>query len=147
MSKSRKKPNKKELAEMKVLSDLGHSPTAISKQMKKSHHTILKYLQDQEIFNDPEVQRLIEIIRDKELDDLFLIGAKARKRLHELLDEGNTKAIETTAIMDRSFQQRRLLEGASTEIIDSREISIQIEKILLQIEESARLDRTENQDE
>jgi hypothetical protein len=44
------------------------------------------------------------------------LGAKARKRLHELLDEGNTKAIETTAIMDRTFQQRRLIEGQFTEI-------------------------------
>ena len=41
---------------------------------------------------------------------MYLLGAKARARLHELLDEGNTRVIETVALMDRSFQQRRLLE-------------------------------------
>jgi hypothetical protein len=120
------KPTKKELAEMKVLSDLGHSPTAISKKMGKSHHTISKYLQYQEVFNDPEIKRLIEIIRQNELDDLFLLGAKARKRLHDLLDEGDTKVIETTAVMDRSFQQRRLLQNESTMNISQSSVIIAI---------------------
>ena len=112
------RPNKKELAEMKVLHDLGHSPTAISKKIGKSHHTVIKYLNHHEIYDDPEVKELIEQIRTKELDDLFLIGAKARKRLHELLDEGQSKMIETCAVMDRSFQQRRLLENLSTQNLD-----------------------------
>jgi len=60
---------------------------------------------------------MIDVIKEKEVSDLYLLGAKARKRLHELLDEGNTKTIETVALMDRSFQQRRLLEGQSTENI------------------------------
>jgi hypothetical protein len=51
---------------------------------------------------------------EAEVNDLISIGTKARKRLHQLLDEGKTKAIETTAVMDRSFQQRRLLEGNSS---------------------------------
>lgn len=58
---------------------------------------------------------MLDIIEEKEIADPYLLVAKARNRLHELLDEGNTKAIETTAVMDRSFQQRRLLEGQSTE--------------------------------
>jgi len=111
-------PNKKELAEMKVLSDLGHSPTAIARKIGKSHHTVIKYLNYHEIYDDPEVKRLIEQIRAKELEDLFMIGAKARKRIHELLDEGKTKMIETVACMDRSFQQRRLVEDLSTDNID-----------------------------
>ncbi len=122
-------PNKKELAAMKVLSDMGHSPTAIAKKIGKSHHTVIKYLEDQRIFDDPEVQKLIKVIRDKELNDLLLIGVKARKRLHELLDEGKTKAIETTAIMDRSFQQRRLLENNSTSNLLISEISGDLDEI------------------
>lgn len=58
---------------------------------------------------------MVNIIKELEIDDLYLLGAKARKRLHELLDQGDTKAIEITAVMDRSFQQRRLLEGQFTE--------------------------------
>ena len=48
-----------------------------------------------------------------------MLGGKARARLHELLDEGKTRAIETTAIMDRCFQQRRLLGGESTHNIEA----------------------------
>ena len=48
------------------------------------------------------------------VEDLYLLGAKGRQRLHELLDQGNSKMIETIALVDRTFQQRRLLEGQST---------------------------------
>jgi hypothetical protein len=114
-TKPRKKPNKNELAQMKVLSVLGHSPTAISRKMGKSHHTVIKYLSS-EVYKDPNIQKMISIIKSKELDDLHLLGAKSRERLHELLDQGDTKMIETIALMDRSFQQRRLLENKATEI-------------------------------
>ena len=100
-----------------MLSDLGLSPTGIAKKIGFSHHTTIKYLNQQEIFSDPKVKELIEKIRTNEIDDLYLLGVKSRSRLHELLDEGNTKVIETTAVMDRSFQQRRLLEELSTQNI------------------------------
>ena len=58
---------------------------------------------------------MVDLIKEREINDLYLLGAKARNRLHELVDEGKTKTIETVALMDRSFQQRRLLEGKSTE--------------------------------
>ncbi len=57
---------------------------------------------------------MVEQIKVRELDDLYLLGAKGRKRLHDLLDEGQTKMIETIALVDRTFQQRCLLEGGST---------------------------------
>ena len=59
----------------------------------------------------------MKVIKDRELNDLYLLGAKARKRLHEVLDNEKPKPIEATAIMDRTFQQRRPLEGQSTENI------------------------------
>ncbi len=107
------RPTKTELARMKAMNDLGLSPTAIAKRMGKSHNTVIKYLSS-EVYNDPQISQLVERIKEKEVQDLYLLGGKARARLHELLDEGNTKVIETVALMDRSFQQRRLLEGNST---------------------------------
>jgi len=110
------KPTKTELARFKAMSDLGFTPHAIAQRTEREPKTVRKYLQS-EVYDDPEIMRMVDIIKVKEINDLYIIGAKARKRLHELLDEGDTKAIETVAIMDRSFQQRRLLEGQSTEHI------------------------------
>lgn len=112
------KPTKTELARFKAMSDLGLTPNAIGKRSGRDPKTVRKYLQS-EVYNDPEIMRMVEIIKEKEVTDLYLLGAKARNRLHELMDEGKTKTIETVALMDRSFQQRRLLEGQSTENIAS----------------------------
>ncbi len=99
---------------MKVMSELGVSPTAIAGKMGKSHHTIQKYLKS-DVFTDPTIKAIVEKIRDTELNDLYLLGAKGRQRLHELLDsEKEVQMIPTIALVDRTFQQRRLLEGRST---------------------------------
>jgi predicted transcriptional regulator len=108
-----RKPDKKELAKIKILSDSGESPSAIAKKLGRSHHTIIKYL-DSEVYRDPSIKKLIEVIREKELEDLYLLIGKSRKRLHDLLDAGESKMIETVAVMDRCFEQRRLLENKST---------------------------------
>jgi hypothetical protein len=109
-------PTKKELAQYKAMNDMGLTPNAIAIRTNRDPKTVRKYLQS-EVYDDPEIKRMIDVIKEKEVSDLYLLGAKARKRLHDLLDEGNTKTIETVALMDRSFQQRRLLEGQSTENI------------------------------
>ena len=111
------KPDHKEIAQMVVLSRLGLSAVGIGKRMSRSNHTVAKYVQSA-VAQSPEVQALIDLITQKEIDDLRLLGAKARNRLHELIDEGKTKMIETCAVMDRSFQQIRLLEGNSTANLD-----------------------------
>jgi len=116
MARKNLTPTKTELAQYKAMSDLGLTPNAIAVRTNRDPKTVRKYLQS-EVYNDPEIKRMIDVIKEKEVSDLYLLGAKARKRLHELLDEGNTKTIETVALMDRSFQQRRLLEGQSTENI------------------------------
>ncbi len=108
-----RKPNKKELARMKIMSELGVSPTAIAEKMGRSHHTVIKYLQS-DVYTDPSIGEIIERIKEKETQDLWLLGAKGRQRLHELLDEGKAQMIPTIALVDRTFQQRRLLEGKST---------------------------------
>ena len=108
-----RKPDKKELARIKVMSDLGFSPRGISAKTGRSHVTVRKYLRS-DVFNDPDIKAIIKKIRENELSDLYLLGAKGRARLHELLDEGKATMIPAIALVDRVFQQRRLLEGKST---------------------------------
>src|SRR5262245_23806181 len=102
-----RKPNKKELAKMKVMSDLGLSATAIAEKLRRYHHTVIKYL-NSDVYTDPTIGGIVEKIKENEIKDLYVLGAKARKNLHTLLDEGKMKAIENIAAMDRAFQQRRL---------------------------------------
>ncbi len=109
---------------MKAMNDLGLSPTAIAKKMDRSHNTVIKYL-DREVYKDPDIAKMVERIKEKETADLYLLGAKGRKRLHELVDKGDSKMIETIALVDRTFQQRRLLEGQSTQNISNLTAIIQ----------------------
>ena len=108
-----KKPSKKELVRMKAMNELGESPTSIAARMDRSHNTVLKYLSS-DVYNDPALSEMVEKIKEKELSDLYLLGAKGRHRLHELVDKGDSQMIPTIALVDRVFQQRRLLEGQST---------------------------------
>ena len=108
-----KKPSKKELARMKAMNELGESPTSIAARMDRSHNTVAKYLKS-DVYNDPALSEMVEKIKEKELSDLYLLGAKGRHRLHELIDKGDSQMIPTIALVDRVFQQRRLLEGRST---------------------------------
>lgn len=116
MARKNISPTKKELAQFKAMNDMGLTPNAIAVKTGRAAKTIRKYLQS-DVYKDPDIISMVDLIKEREVNDLYLLGAKSRKRLHELLDDGNTKAIETVAIMDRSFQQRRLLEGQSTENI------------------------------
>lgn len=109
-------PTKKELAQFKAMSDLGLTNHAIAIKTKRDPKTVKTWLQSP-AYSDPEITSMVDLIKTREINDLYLIGAKARSHIHKLLDEGNMKAIETVATMDRSFQQRRLLQGESTENI------------------------------
>ena len=53
----------------------------------------------------------IDSIKDNELNELYIITSEARSHLYKLLKAGKLKGIETTAILDRCFQQRRELQG------------------------------------
>jgi len=108
-----KKPNKKELARMKALSDMGESYRSIARQMGKGHATVKKYL-NSAVFNDPDIDKMVERIKETEATDLYMLGVKARRNLHVLADAGKMRPIENIALMGRVFQQRRLLEGRST---------------------------------
>jgi len=108
-----KKPNKKELARMKALSDMGESNRSIARQLGKGHSTVKRYL-NSDVFNDPDIDKMVERIKKTETTDLYMLGVKARRNLHILADAGKMRPIENIALMDRVFQQRRLLEGRST---------------------------------
>lgn len=97
---------------MKALSTVGMTPYAISKRTGINEHTVAKYLANQEAYNNPKMQQLVAQVLEKEIMDLTVLTVKARQRLHERAPFMN--AIESIALMDRSFQQRRLLEGKST---------------------------------
>ena len=66
------------------------------------------------MFNDPDIDKMVERIKETETTDLYLLGVKARRNLHVLADKGKMRPIENIALLDRVFQQRRLLEGRST---------------------------------
>ena len=116
MARKNLSPTKKELAQYKALSDMGLTPNAIAVRTERDPKTVRKYLQS-EVYSDSKIASMVDLIKTREINDLYLIGAKARSHIHKLLDEGNMKAIETVATMDRSFQQRRLLQGESTDNI------------------------------
>ena len=98
---------------MKALSDMGESNRSIARQMGKGHTTVKKYL-NSDVFNDPDIDKMVERIKETEVADLYMLGVKARRNLHILADAGKMRPIENIALMDRVFQQRRLLEGRST---------------------------------
>lgn len=111
--KKYKKPTKKELAEIKALSNMNLTPHAIEVRTGICHTTVAKYLANQEAYNEPGMDALITTIMEREIQDLAVLTVKARERLHQLAAKMNP--IEAIALMDRTFQQRRLLQGKSTE--------------------------------
>ncbi len=111
--KSKTTPTRVELANFRVLDDLGLSGHAIARLAGRDGKTVRKWLKSDVYQEDPKVHELVTLIREKETDDLLLLGAKARARLHELIPK-ETKIIPLVATVDRCFQQLRLLQGKST---------------------------------
>lgn len=84
--------------------------------MGRAPNTVRKYLESP-AFHDPKFKQLVEEYKSKELLDLTMLNIESRARLHDLVP--TMTPIETIALMDKSFTQRRLLEGKSTENIFS----------------------------
>jgi hypothetical protein len=122
------KPKKTELAKMKALNDLGYSPHAIAKMTDRDLKTVRKYL-NSEAINNPDIQVIVQKIKDAELNDLLLLNQKARANLHKRFDEGSPNVIESTAVMDRTFGQIRLLQNKSTQNISVSTL-MQIKRVL-----------------
>lgn len=92
---------------LKKLLKLKLTGTEVAERMDISESTLyryLKYLRTQE--------SKTKEIDSTEITDLALLGAKARMQLSEKIE--SMKPIELIALIDRTFQQRRLLQGKST---------------------------------
>lgn len=103
----------------------GLTTTDIATRMDRSSVSIWKQLRnktEEELmaaFSDPNVQAAIIELEKNELNDLATLGYKARRNLHKLADAGKMRPIENIALMDRAFQQKRLLQGKSTQNVNS----------------------------
>lgn len=101
---------------MLALSKLGMGSYKIGAAIGRSPNTVRKYVTSP-LFTDPKFQDLVEEYKSKELIDLTTLNIESRARLHDLVS--TMTPIEAIALMDKSFQQRRLLEGKSTENVFS----------------------------
>ena len=110
--RKKKKLNVLETAQVLALSRSGATPYGIEKRTGISHNTVAKYLAAQEAYSDPGMKQLVDKILENEISDLVVLQTRARKRLHEIAERMNP--IEAIALMDRTFQERRILEGKST---------------------------------
>lgn len=115
--RKKKKLNVLEQAQIKALSQTGSTSYAIEQRTGISHHTISKYLEDEEAYADPGMKQLVAKILEHEIEDLVVLQTRARRRLHDIADRMNP--IEAIALMDRTFNQRRILEGKSTQNIST----------------------------
>lgn len=114
--KKGKRPTKREIVQMNALKQLGKSAYSIGLSLGRSHHTIQKYI-NAPFLTDPKYAAMVEDYKQKEILDLTTLNIKSRARLHDLVE--TMTPLEATALMDRAFQQRRLLEGKSTENVFS----------------------------
>lgn len=114
-SRARKKLNIREKSEIKALAELNNSMNAIERRTGINRGTVAKYLADHEAYNDPKIMDAVAKIKEGEIADLTVLNIEAKDRLHQLAPVMNP--IEAIALMDRSFQQLRLLEGKSTQNI------------------------------
>ena len=110
-----RKLTKVEVGGIVALHELGQTNYAINKHTRLSNGVIKKYLANAEAYSTPKMRELIDRIKEHEVLDLSILNVKAKQRLHEIAERMNP--IEAIALMDRTFQQRRLLEGKSTENI------------------------------
>jgi len=112
-----KRITKQEFAVIKASSELGKSAYQIQKETGISHNTVARYIKEQEAYNNPKMKEMVQEIKEKEILDLTVLNVRAKARLHEVAARMNP--IEAIALMDRSFQQLRLLEGKSTQNIST----------------------------
>ena len=118
-----KKLSRREQAEMYALVGLGTANAEVERRSGIHPTTIDRYLKNREAYCDARMEKKIEQIKEKEIWDLTVLNVRAKDRLHDLAESMNP--IEAIALMDRSFQQIRLLEGKSTANISTMSKIIQ----------------------
>lgn len=128
MEKRPYSPTKEEIAAMKVLEEAGYSMRAISRSLNRNFKTVKLYLHDHiELYEDPEIKKLIDKLREIEYDDLETLNFKAKRALHERFDKGVPPTIiEATAVMDRTWQQKEALRKEMGREIDPEKVMVKI---------------------
>jgi len=97
-----------------VVIGLGMFGFYITKSLYEKGHEVIAIDKNKDI---------VQKIKDAELNDLLLLNQKARSNLHKRFDEGSPNVIESTAVMDRTFNQTRLLQNQATQNIDIKSIN------------------------
>jgi len=120
---------KKEKAYAHAMYASGHNPTKIASSLGRNNKTVSSTLQKK--IDDPDLLEMISLIKKSELSELHEVGYKARRILNEYLDavlrgDKEPNVISVTAVLDRTFQQRRLLEGEATVIFDAKASAAEI---------------------
>lgn len=107
-TKTTKKPH--EVAMVHIQANNGLSERAIAKSVGFSRCAVRNILEN--VDPDP---KLVDQLVKREIGDLVQLGGLARNNLFNRFLNGSPNVIESTAVMDRSFSQRRLLGGQSTQ--------------------------------
>lgn len=76
-------------------------------------------------------QDLVNAINKREIAELDILGGLARTNLIKRFTQSNPNVIESTAVMDKTFQQRRLMRDLSTENVS---VAADVSKKLADIE-------------
>ena len=115
MGKSRKHTGEKvepnHRAAIHARKALGQNTSQITRSVPYSYNTVKAVLRQQDNIDTKLVDRLIK----REAAELALAGGLARTNLLKRLASGGGNIIENIAVMDKTFQQRRLLSGLSTQ--------------------------------
>lgn len=78
--------------------------------MEVQEHTVAAILK-QAVITD---QALIDAVQEGEFSELVALGGIARRNVINKILSGGGNITENVIVMDRTFQQRRLLAGQST---------------------------------
>ena len=118
----------KEKETIKALHAGGKTYYAISKAVKRSPHTVKKYL-----LSSPEVMQQVQEIK-QELADMF--EGLARKMISSITEQDiqDINAYQRIVAAGISTDKARLLKGQSTEIVDFNQIQTRRAEIRVQIE-------------
>ena len=128
-------------AAIQIHRDSGKTNREIADEVGLSTATVRKYKE----FDAPEeAQEIVEFLKEKELQQMHLITGKCRIAVNKYLDEimegkREINPIAVTAIQDRNFQQRQLLEGRATSNVNlvslHDSLAAQQEQLTREIEE------------
>lgn len=120
-----------EQEKVKTLSASGKTPHCIAKELKRSPHTIRRYL------TCPEAQGEIQVIK-QELADMYEL--LARRMIDSIADKDIDKinAYQRTLSSAVAVDKMRLLRDLSTENIDMKVVACNINELIKQCQEALK---------